>query len=168
MVKKLFVAALLAVAAAVAAAPACAAGFWLGAKGDQPAVSGYDVVSYFAGTPAAGSTEFTVMHNGAGFRFASAANRDVFRASPDRYAPQFGGHIGAAHFLGRSRYRAPKRLLKPKLHQRFLRLQAYHFGTYLTPRELYIFQRDREVFQPMEVRAVRGQRHRVLMCALSL
>ncbi len=101
MVKKLFVAALLAVAAAVAAAPACAAGFWLGAKGDQPAVSGYDVVSYFAGTPAAGSTEFTVMHNGAGFRFASAANRDVFRASPDRYAPQFGGHCAWAASQGR-------------------------------------------------------------------
>jgi hypothetical protein len=101
MVKKLFVAALLAVAAAVAAAPACAAGFWLGAKGDQPAVSGYDVVSYFAGTPAAGSTEFTVMHNGAGFRFASAANRDAFRASPDRYAPQFGGHCAWAASQGR-------------------------------------------------------------------
>ena len=101
MVKKLFIAALLAVAATVAVAPACAAGFWLGAKGDQPAVSGYDVVSYFAGTPAAGSTEFTVMHNGAGFRFASAANRDAFRASPDRYAPQFGGHCAWAASQGR-------------------------------------------------------------------
>ena len=101
MVRKLFIAALLAFAAALPAAPACAAGFWLGAKGDQPAVSGYDAVAYFAGTPAQGSTEFTAVHDGSIFLFASAASRDAFRASPDRYAPQFGGHCAWAASQGR-------------------------------------------------------------------
>ncbi|MEY3267911.1 MAG: hypothetical protein RL480_671 [Pseudomonadota bacterium] len=99
MVKNLFVAVLLALAAALPALPAAA--FWLGTKGDQPAVSGYDVVSYFAGTPAAGSAEFTVAHDGAIFRFANAANRDIFIKSPDRYAPQFGGHCAWAASQGR-------------------------------------------------------------------
>jgi hypothetical protein len=92
MVKNLFVAVLPALPAAA---------FWLGTKGDQPAVSGYDVVSYFAGTPAAGSAEFTVAHDGAIFRFANAANRDIFIKSPDRYAPQFGGHCAWAASQGR-------------------------------------------------------------------
>ena len=99
MVKNLFVAVLLALAAALPALPAAA--FWLGTKGDQPAVSGYDVVSYFAGTPAAGSAEFKVAHDGAIFRFANAANRDIFIKSPDRYAPQFGGHCAWAASQGR-------------------------------------------------------------------
>ena len=100
MVKNLFVAVLLALAAALPALPAAAA-FWLGTKGDQPAVSGYDVVSYFAGTPAAGSAEFTAAHDGAIFRFVNAANRDIFIKSPDRYAPQFGGHCAWAASQGR-------------------------------------------------------------------
>ena len=100
MVKNLFVAVLLALAAALPALPAAAA-FWLGNKGDQPAVSGYDVVSYFAGTPAAGSAEFTAAHDGAIFRFANGANRDIFIKSPDRYAPQFGGHCAWAASQGR-------------------------------------------------------------------
>lgn len=98
MLKKLAVAVLLACAAAL---PAAAAGFWLGAKGEQPAVSGYDVVSYFGGMPVAGSAEFSAVHIGATFRFASAANRDAFIAGPDRYAPQFGGHCAWAASQGR-------------------------------------------------------------------
>ena len=100
MVNKLFVAALLALAAALPVQPASAA-FWLGAKGDQPAVSGYDVVAYFAGAPTPGSTDFTAVHDGATFRFASAASRDAFIAAPDRYAPQFGGYCAWAASQGR-------------------------------------------------------------------
>ena len=100
MFKKLFIALLLAIFAALPALPAAAA-FWLGAKGDQPAVSGYDVTSYFAGAPLPSSAEFTAVHIGATFRFASAANRDAFVKSPDSFAPQFGGHCAWAASQGR-------------------------------------------------------------------
>jgi len=56
------------------------------------ALRGYDPVAYFnAGKPEAGRGEFTAIHKGATYRFASAANRDAFVAAPERYLPQYGG-----------------------------------------------------------------------------
>jgi YHS domain-containing protein len=53
---------------------------------------GHDPVAYFtAGAPALGNPAFTAKHGGVTFQFASAANRDAFRAAPAKYAPQFGG-----------------------------------------------------------------------------
>ena len=37
---------------------------------------------------------------GAEWRFASAANRDLFSAEPEKYAPQFGGYCAFAVSLG--------------------------------------------------------------------
>jgi hypothetical protein len=56
------------------------------------ALKGHDPVAYFtAGEPTLGKVEFTATHLGAIYRFASAANRDAFKAQADKYAPQFGG-----------------------------------------------------------------------------
>jgi hypothetical protein len=56
------------------------------------AIHGYDPVAYFtAGGPVMGSPRFTLRHEGATFRFASAAHRDSFRADPGRFAPAYGG-----------------------------------------------------------------------------
>lgn len=56
------------------------------------AINGYDPVAYFsAGKPVRGLAEFTHSWRGATWRFASAANRDLFAAAPERYAPQYGG-----------------------------------------------------------------------------
>ena len=56
------------------------------------AVKGHDVVAYFTvGAPTVGKAEFAASHEGAVYHFASAANRDAFRANPTKYAPQFGG-----------------------------------------------------------------------------
>jgi YHS domain-containing protein len=64
---------------------------------DDIAVQGYDPVAYFTdGKPVKGSKDFTVVHNGATFRFASAANRDKFKKSPAAYAPQYGGYCAWA------------------------------------------------------------------------
>jgi YHS domain-containing protein len=60
------------------------------------ALSGYDAVSYFSGTPAKGSDEFSTDWKGAKWKFASAANRDTFTASPEKYAPQYGGYCAYA------------------------------------------------------------------------
>jgi YHS domain-containing protein len=61
------------------------------------AVGGYDPVAYFtAGKPVPGTPEFTHEHEGAIWRFASAANRDAFKAAPAKYAPQYGGYCAWA------------------------------------------------------------------------
>lgn len=56
------------------------------------AVSGYDTVAYFtAGKPTKGKTKYTATHDGAIYQFASSGNRDLFKADPEKYAPQYGG-----------------------------------------------------------------------------
>jgi YHS domain-containing protein len=68
---------------------------------DGVAIKGYDPVAYFAqNKPVEGSKAFTAMHMGATFRFSSAANRDAFLASPERYAPQYGGFCAYAASRG--------------------------------------------------------------------
>lgn len=63
----------------------------------EGAIGGYDAVAYFTlGTPTPGSPEFTHPWQGAQWRFASAANRDLFAADPERYAPRFGGYCAYA------------------------------------------------------------------------
>jgi hypothetical protein len=62
---------------------------------------GYDVVAYFTdGKPTKGDPAFTAEHNGASWRFASVANRDLFMADPAKYAPQYGGHCAYAAAKG--------------------------------------------------------------------
>lgn len=64
---------------------------------DNIAVQGHDPVAYFTdGKPVKGSKDFAVEYQGAEFRFASAANRDAFRADPAKYAPQYGGYCAWA------------------------------------------------------------------------
>lgn len=61
------------------------------------AVSGYDTVAYFTeGRPVEGSTEHEVEWNGAIWRFVSAENKALFEASPETYAPQYGGYCAWA------------------------------------------------------------------------
>jgi YHS domain-containing protein len=65
------------------------------------AAGGYDVVAYFtAGQPTRGNPAITLRHQGAEWRFASEANREMFRADPARYAPQYGGHCSWAAAQG--------------------------------------------------------------------
>ncbi len=61
------------------------------------AVDGYDVVAYHTnGRPVEGSSQFTHDWQGATWRFASAAHRDLFLAAPERYAPAYGGFCAYA------------------------------------------------------------------------
>lgn len=69
------------------------------------ALGGYDPVAYFSMSKAVpGKPEFNTDWNGAKWRFASAENRDLFIASPEKYAPQFGGYCAWAVSEG---YTAP-------------------------------------------------------------
>ena len=57
------------------------------------AIRGYDPVAYHRELqPVKGSQQFSHEWKGATWRFASAQNRDLFKANPERYAPQYGGY----------------------------------------------------------------------------
>ena len=57
------------------------------------AIKGYDAVAYFTENRAVkGRSEFSHKWNDARWYFASAANRDLFAADPERFAPQYGGY----------------------------------------------------------------------------
>ena len=61
------------------------------------AIQGYDPVAYFTdGKPTRGLAEIEYAWDDHRYRFASAANRDLFRADPVHYAPQFGNYCAMA------------------------------------------------------------------------
>jgi YHS domain-containing protein len=63
----------------------------------EPALKGYDPVAYFTGTgPARGDSAITLQFGGQTFQFQTARHREMFRETPERYAPQYGGHCAYA------------------------------------------------------------------------
>ncbi len=77
-------------ALSAAAAPAAYAGAFFETAG--VAIGGYDPVAYFnqhSATP--GLAAITAAYQGSSFRFANAADRDLFVANPAKYAPQYHG-----------------------------------------------------------------------------
>lgn len=75
-------------AAACVAPPALCSGV-LGA--DPPKVFPVDPVALVGGQEQAGDPAYTIDRYGFRYTFVSAANRDAFAASPERYEVQFGG-----------------------------------------------------------------------------
>ena len=56
------------------------------------ALKGYDPVAYFTDhKPTPGVEQYELAFDGQRYRFANAKHRDLFKANPDKYAPQFGG-----------------------------------------------------------------------------
>ena len=61
------------------------------------AVSGYDPTAYFTQQQAIeGNKAFTLQHEGADYRFASAENLELFKSDPEQYLPQYGGYCAYA------------------------------------------------------------------------
>jgi len=61
------------------------------------AIGGYDPVAYFTQSkPVEGKGSFTHEWNGATWRFANADNLAKFKATPEKYAPQYGGYCAWA------------------------------------------------------------------------
>ncbi|MXN64169.1 YHS domain-containing protein [Stappia sp. GBMRC 2046] len=57
------------------------------------AIGGTDPVAYFTkGEPVQGASDFTAEYQGVTWKFASAEHRDLFKANPAKYAPQYGGY----------------------------------------------------------------------------
>ena len=65
-------------------------------------LAGHDAVAYFTESKAVqGSAEFTATYQDATYQFSSAENRDLFKADPAKYAPQYGGFCSYGTSLGR-------------------------------------------------------------------
>ena len=57
------------------------------------AINGYDTVAYFTvGKPVKGLDALATDWMGATWKFSSQAHLDLFKASPEKYAPQYGGY----------------------------------------------------------------------------
>jgi len=61
------------------------------------AIKGYDTVAYFTlGEPTKGSKEFQYEWQGAVWKFSNAEHLEMFKAEPEKYAPQYGGYCAWA------------------------------------------------------------------------
>ncbi len=90
----------LAVLAAMLATPALAGKPLQYSKGGL-AIGGYDPVAYFTESEARkGSADHSLSWNGATWQFKSAANKALFEANPEKYAPQYGGYCAYAMASG--------------------------------------------------------------------
>jgi YHS domain-containing protein len=69
----------------------------------KKAIKGYDPVAYFTdGKPVEGKKEFAHEWMGAKWYFATAANRDLFKTDPEKYAPRYGGYCAYAVAMGKT------------------------------------------------------------------
>ena len=64
---------------------------------DDLAIKGYDTVAYFKdGKAIKGSESFTFQWHGMTWHFLTEENRDLFAASPEKYAPRYDGYCAWA------------------------------------------------------------------------
>ena len=111
--------------------------------GAKVAIHGYDTVAYFTeGKPTKGKEEFEKSWEDARWQFSSATNRELFKANPERYAPQFGGYCSGGLAVGEYANGDPKLftivdgklyLIKNKQYQMAWRKApeaSIHFGEY--------------------------------------
>ncbi|CAN5170142.1 YHS domain-containing (seleno)protein [soil metagenome] len=60
---------------------------------DAGAIQGYDPVAFFKESkPVMGTPDLTYTWNSAVWHFSTQENLDLFKATPEKYAPQFGGY----------------------------------------------------------------------------
>lgn len=73
------------------------------APGKSPlALKGHDPVAYFTeGRPVRGAASINLDFDDSHYLFASAKNRELFSASPDRYTPQFAGLCATGMAFGK-------------------------------------------------------------------
>ena len=65
----------------------------MNANQNDVAISGYDPVAYFTDNAAlSGTADYSASYKNTIYHFASTKNRDLFKTSPEKYAPQFGGY----------------------------------------------------------------------------
>ena len=69
---------------------------------NNKAIYGYDTVAYFTqGKPVKGQDDITSEWRGATWYFSSAEHKSMFDSSPEKFAPQYGGHCAYAMSKGK-------------------------------------------------------------------
>ena len=63
-------------------------------------VGGYDVVTYFEGTPQRGSGFNQSVHDGITYIFVSEENKNKFEKNPHKYLPAYGGYCAYGVAVG--------------------------------------------------------------------
>jgi len=65
-------------------------------------IRGYDPADYFTeGRPVPGKSGLSYEFDGGNYLFSSSANRDLFKADPKAYAPQYGGYCAFGVAMGK-------------------------------------------------------------------
>lgn len=59
-------------------------------------VNGYDVVAYFNNEAIEGNKMYIAEFDGTKFKFSSQKNLAIFKASPNKFVPQYGGYCAYA------------------------------------------------------------------------
>jgi len=96
-------------------------------------VEGYDPVAYLVdGKAIQGSERFSMVHQGATFRFASQAHLDAFRKEPVKYLPQYGGYCAFAMGDYGEKVEVDPETFKVKDGKLFLFYNAYFNNTLTT------------------------------------
>ncbi len=72
------------------------------------AAQGFDVVSFFNGSPSKGNPNHVANYNGGQFQFSSESNKIKFEGSPEAFAPQYGGFCAIAMSEGAEANPNPK------------------------------------------------------------
>lgn len=67
---------------------------------DNIALDGYDVTTYFKGTPIKGSSVFSTKFKDVVWYFNSEENMKLFMGNQEKYVPQFGGYCSKAVSTG--------------------------------------------------------------------
>ena len=75
---------------------------------DGVAAQGFDVVSFFNGSPAKGNETYASNYNDAKYLFTSLENKERFEKSPDSYTPEYGGFCAIAMSEGKEVNPNPK------------------------------------------------------------
>jgi YHS domain-containing protein len=74
----------------------------ISADANDLAIQGYDPVAYFTqAKPTKGQQQYTATYKNAIYQFSSAKHRELFRANPKKYAPQYGGFCAFGVTKGR-------------------------------------------------------------------
>lgn len=70
--------------------------------GNNIAMEGYDLTSFFDSKPVLGSATYSSTHQGITYLFATADNKNSFDNNPTKYMPQYGGFCAVAIYFNKA------------------------------------------------------------------
>ena len=71
-------------------------------EGNNIAMEGYDLISFFEANPVKGTSDNATTYQGITYLFTSEKNKITFEAAPTKYMPQYGGFCAVAMYFGKT------------------------------------------------------------------